>query len=142
MTLRRSLTAAISKIDGVDPEAVRSFVTQEKEIEEPNFIRNPNQNCSPQQNASLVAGASNEAEPAKATLRHTDKLAASLIDRTRTRIQPIGLIPVTVRLRPEIAGALKHAALERELGGADPFTQQAIVEAAIECWLRGIGYEL
>ena len=86
--------------------------------------------------------ASNEAESANATLRHGDKLAAFLIDRTRTRIQPIGLIPVTVRLRPAIAGALKHAALERELGDAAPFTQQGIVEEAIEGWLRAMGYEL
>ena len=142
MTHRRSLTAAISKLDGVDPVAVRSFVTQEKAIEEPNFAGNPNQNCSPRQNASLDVEASNEAESANATLRHGDKLAAFLIDRTRTRIQPIGLIPVTVRLRPAIAGALKHAALERELGGAAPFTQQGIVEEAIEGWLRAIGYEL
>ena len=50
--------------------------------------------------------------------------------------QPVGLIPITVRLRPEIAGALKRASLERQLDNAEFFSQQEIVERALAAWLR------
>lgn len=53
--------------------------------------------------------------------------------------QPIGLIPITVRLRPEIAGALKRASLERQLADAEFFSQQEIVERALAAWLRENG---
>ena len=53
--------------------------------------------------------------------------------------QPVGLIPITVRLRPEIAGALKRASLERQLAGAEFFSQQEIVERALAAWLRENG---
>src|SRR3954470_2269523 len=56
-----------------------------------------------------------------------------------SKVTPIGLIPVTVRLRPEVAGALKRASLERQLGGEELFTQQEIVEQALEPWLYGEG---
>lgn len=55
-------------------------------------------------------------------------------------VTPVGLIPVTVRLRPEVAGALKRASLERQLDGDDLFTQQDLVEQALEPWLRSQGY--
>jgi hypothetical protein len=57
-----------------------------------------------------------------------------------SKVTPVGLIPVTVRLRPEIAGALKRASLERQLAGEELFTQQEIVEEALEPWLRNEGY--
>ena len=53
--------------------------------------------------------------------------------------QLVGLIPITVRLRPEIAGALKRASLERQLAAADFFSQQEIVERALAAWLRENG---
>jgi hypothetical protein len=39
-----------------------------------------------------------------------------------SKVAPVGLIPVTVRLRPEIAGALERASLERQLSGEELFT--------------------
>lgn len=51
-----------------------------------------------------------------------------------------GLIPIHVRVRPEIAGALKTAALQRELRGVEPFTKREIVEQALEPWLKKNGY--
>lgn len=59
---------------------------------------------------------------------------------SKSRLQPVGLIPVTVRLRPDVAGALKRASLERELSGEAIFTQQDIVEQALEPWLRREGF--
>lgn len=57
-----------------------------------------------------------------------------------SKVTPVGLIPVTIRLRPEIAGALKRASLERQLAGEELYTQQDIVEQALEPWLRDQGY--
>ena len=47
----------------------------------------------------------------------------------------IGLIPITVRLAPELATALMFAALQRQMSGAKVNTQQRIVADAIEMWL-------
>jgi len=49
---------------------------------------------------------------------------------------PVGLIPIAVRLSPEIAGALKRISLERQLARADYFSQQEIVERALKEWLQ------
>jgi len=54
--------------------------------------------------------------------------------------QPVGLIPITVRLRPEIAGALKRASLERQLASAEFFSQQEIVERSLAAWLTENGH--
>jgi len=51
-----------------------------------------------------------------------------------------GLIPVNVRVRPDIAAALKTASLQRELLGIEPYTKREIVEEALEPWLRTNGY--
>jgi len=56
--------------------------------------------------------------------------------------QPVGLIPITVRLRPEIAGALKRASLERQLASAEFFSQQEIVERALAAWLSENGHPI
>ncbi len=48
--------------------------------------------------------------------------------------------PLTIKLRSEIASALKRASLERELSRVTPFTQQDILEAALVPWLRSNGY--
>ena len=67
---------------------------------------------------------------------------AETISSGSPRRQPTspGLIPVNVRVRPEIAGALKTAALQRELQGVEPFTKREIVEQALEPWLKKNGY--
>lgn len=59
---------------------------------------------------------------------------------TQAAVMTPGLIPVNVRVRPEIAAALKTAALQRELQGAEPFTKREIVEQALEPWLKKNGY--
>ena len=56
-----------------------------------------------------------------------------------TPLLPVGLIPVTVRLRPEVASALKRASLERQLAGIEIHTQQQLVEEALLPWLRTEG---
>ena len=58
----------------------------------------------------------------------------------QTAAMPPGLIPVNVRIRLQIAAALKTAALQRELQGIEPFTKREIVEQALEPWLKKNGY--
>ena len=51
-----------------------------------------------------------------------------------------GLIPVNVRIRPELARGLKTASLDRQMQGIEPFSKREIVEAGLEYWLRSNGY--
>jgi len=50
------------------------------------------------------------------------------------------LVPLTTRLQPTTAAALKRAGLEQKLRGESPATVQEIAEEAIQDWLRGSGY--
>jgi cell pole-organizing protein PopZ len=51
-----------------------------------------------------------------------------------------GRVPLTTRIRPELAQALKRASLERQLSGETPNTVQDIVEQALEPLLKDMGY--
>ena len=53
--------------------------------------------------------------------------------------QPVGLVWISVRLRPEITRALKRTSLERQLAGAGFFSQQKIVERSLAAWLSEHG---
>ncbi len=50
------------------------------------------------------------------------------------------LVPLTTRLSPATATALKRAGLEQKLYGRQPGTVQEIAEEAIVGWLREQGY--
>lgn len=124
MAERRSLTAAVhSPVPGVSPDLVRSFVTQTP---------------SPK---SLSAGEDQKSKP-MISKENTANDGADPKPKAKrsSRFKPIGLIPVTVRLQPEIAGALKRASLERELDGEEVFTQQDIVEQALAPYLKRAGF--
>jgi|GEM_PF-433145 len=130
MADRRSLSNALSNpVPGVDADLVRSFVTQNQAAER--SVADLPVPLEPPQAKLSASTPVHEALAAKPARQKTKK---------PNRFQPVGLIPVTVRLRPEIAGALKRASLERELAGEDVFTQQAIVEEALEPWLAGEGF--
>jgi hypothetical protein len=51
-----------------------------------------------------------------------------------------GRAPLTTRIRPDFANALKRASLQRQLDGQEPNTLQDILEEALEPWLRKHGY--
>jgi hypothetical protein len=53
---------------------------------------------------------------------------------------PPGLIPVNVRVRPELARALKTASLDRQMRGIEPHSKREMIEAVLEPWLRDQGY--
>jgi hypothetical protein len=125
---RRPLAAAIQSIPSADPDAVRRFVTQDPRTptNAPSFAE---QETPRRQRPAPSSAIQPSLTPPKA--QQPNKSTATA---------PIGLIPVTVRLRPEIAGALKRASLERQLAGEELFTQQQLIAAALEPWLRGQGY--
>ncbi len=50
------------------------------------------------------------------------------------------LVPVTTRLHPRTANALRRAHLEQKLARRKPATQQEIVEAALSDWLARKGF--
>ena len=124
---RRPLSATLMSVPGADPQAVRAFITQER----PTSSSGP----SVSKSQSHSTGTSSSARPTTVSASTSGNH-----EPTRSRLTPVGLIPVTVRLRPEIAGALKRASLERQLNGEVVFTQQALVELALEPWLRAEGY--
>lgn len=50
------------------------------------------------------------------------------------------MAPLTTRLQPATAAALKRAGLEQRLRGQEPATVQEIVEIAVHDWLTDHGY--
>ena len=49
-------------------------------------------------------------------------------------------VPVSTRVRSDLAAALKRASLQRQLDRVEPNTLQDILEEALEPWLRSNGY--
>jgi hypothetical protein len=146
MAERRSLVAGIEEI-GVDPEIARAFIVQEKPKAEPkpqSLRAVPDSEPVPAKAAAPVttedepADEVEEGRKASAPAKRPAKPAAQ--KRTELpRLLGTLLIPVTVRLRPEIASALKRASLERQLNGIETYTQQDIVEEALLPWLQAEG---
>lgn len=62
------------------------------------------------------------------------------IDHSTRRPEP--LRSVTLRFRASVADALRRESIKRSLDYVEPFSQQAIVEAALCSWLHGQGYRL
>jgi len=105
--------------DQLDPATVDNFLKHGTAAPKPEETEDP----APQQRRPETLTASKSAEP-----------------QTDAAVMTPGLIPIHVRVRPEIAGALKTAALQRELRGVEPFTKREIVEQALEPWLKKNGY--
>jgi hypothetical protein len=127
MAERRPLTAGLSIVPpgAADQEAVRAFVTQERKPERAERFEE-----------ILLPEPSRMIEGEEAL----DEAPAARRRKGKKAPVPVGLIPVTVRLKPEIAAALKRASLERQLAGEEVYTQQDLVELALEPWLRREGF--
>ncbi len=122
MAERKPLTAGLAIVpSGTDQEEVRAFVSQQP--------REKQQQTTTSE--IIVSESADEGEYV-----HENQHAKRRIPKTAG---PVGLIPVTVRLRPEVAAALKRASLERQLSGAKPNTQQEIVEQSLKPWLKKEG---
>ena len=125
MAERRSLTAGLSVVPpGADPEAVKAFISQEPKKDEPKAESPPTVS---------------DSEPVHREPAISSEPKLPKKKRGKKGTIPVGLIPVTIRLRPEIAGALKRLSLERQLAGLEPSTQQEIVEEALEPLLNAEG---
>lgn len=136
MAERRPLAAPFSNSPDADPDVIRNFVKQEPredaEVAEPLAER-------PQQAVRVVPNEPRpQMEPRQASESRGIQPRAK--KRRMNSITPVAPVPVTVRLRPEVAGGLKRASLERQLTGEEMFTQQDIVETLLEPWLRDQGY--
>jgi len=110
MQPRKDLATSLAAISMEDPE-IRGFV-------------NPDHHLEPKLNSSIVNQSSSAQLPRRLTERDAECNGVR-----------VGLIPVTIRLNPELATALKFAALQRQMAGARVNTQQRIVAEAIEMWL-------
>ena len=53
---------------------------------------------------------------------------------------PYTRVSFTTRIYAEYSQALKKASLERQLQGVEPNSVQAMLEEALEAWLRSNGY--
>ena len=134
MAERRSLSTAVNSADTaftVDPQLVRSFVTHSQ----PMTVKVGSATSSP--SAATIDSTKDRDESGSRSNAIVGKAREA---RKSKRLNPVGLIPVTIRLTPEIAGALKRASLELELAGEEVFTQQEIVESSLRPWLRDNGF--
>jgi hypothetical protein len=52
----------------------------------------------------------------------------------------MGTMTLTVRIRPRLVLALRHATVARRDAKIAPYTQPAIVEEALERWLHDAGF--
>ena len=81
-----------------------------------------------------VFRSSNRTQNRRASGRRTDNRP------TESDMQMLGmanlLVPLTTRLQPSTAAALKRAVLEQKLRGQNPATVQEIVEIAVSEWLE------
>jgi hypothetical protein len=133
MAERRPLATPFANSPDADPDLIRDFVKHD--------AQEANVGPDRQQPSGRVVPVS-EARPT-ADSRTTESRQVPLSRPKKRRmncIQPVAPVPVTVRLRPEVAGGLKRASLERQLSGEEMFTQQDLVETLLEPWLRDQGY--
>jgi hypothetical protein len=142
---RRSLVAGVEEL-GVDPEIARAFIVQERPKAEPQPLRAvPDQlpvgevsAPAPEVETDVVPEKAGEGKGNAVPVNRAAKPVAQKRPEP-PRLLATLLVPVTVRLRPEIASALKRASLERQLNGIPTYTQQDIVEEALLPWLQAEG---
>jgi hypothetical protein len=57
-----------------------------------------------------------------------------------TKVTQVNRVPFTIRIRADLAHAVKRVSLERRLQEVEPNQVQEILENALEHWLRANGY--
>jgi hypothetical protein len=62
------------------------------------------------------------------------------VDSSSILPQFLGRVPLTTRVSPEIASAVKRVSLTRQLQSQEPFHVQEIMEEALIAWLKQHGY--
>lgn len=147
MAERRSLISGVEGV-GVDPETARAFIVQERPKPEPPAKSSPVRVVPEPVPPPAAEPSAPVAPAAQAIVPAGEGTAPAVSPPPRPpaakrpdppRLLATFLVPVTVRLRPEVASALKRASLERQLNGVETYTQQDIVEEALLPWLRAEG---
>ena len=96
--------------------------------------------------ATLVAETEELSQPSQDSERPQSQFAqhprrlAKISRAADPTCRPEPLRSVTLRLRASVADALRRESIKRSLDYIEPFSQQAIVEAAVSSWLRSQGY--
>lgn len=122
MAERRSLVEAIREISpDVDPVAAADFINNGT----PKSAARPSERKEPAQPAVAVS------LPAPTTEQPEAKDGQS---------NHMGRAPLTIRFPTRFAKALKHASLDRQMKGIEPYKLQDILELVVEPWLRTNGY--
>src|SRR5262245_37852334 len=142
MASRRSLGAAaaltpekMAFIQGAPPEAHKSPKVEKQPIVASDVSSGPLENSAP--SAEIMTRPSSR----RSRPRRNPPRDFSMEDRENlfpgiTNL----LVPLTTRLQPTTAAALRRAGLEQKLRGRNPATVQEIAEDAIQAWLRDFGY--
>ena len=135
MAERRSLVAGVEAAPhGVEPHLMRAFINQEPPDVARAILPPAKAPLPPSEDKTTVA----EPDPNPPVPRRPPKATPLRRPQASSLHAPL-LVPVTVRLKPEIADALKRASLQRQLNGYDTYTQQDIVEDALTPWLKSEG---
>lgn len=151
MTQRRSLTDAleltpekVAFINGspgdrttpaVAPDSSPSIVPAMEKVQE----TVPAEGSNPTINIALEP-ARRQRRPNSATAHSTATINKSPENHGAGMTLGNVLVPLTTRLRPETALALKRASLEQRLRGLSPATVQEIVAQSVTRWLQSQGY--
>ena len=80
-------------------------------------------------------------EPARLIARQANMPDSGSRPAVQSSRRPEPLRSITLRLRASTAESLRRASITRALNYTEPFTQQAIVEAAVREWLAGHGID-
>jgi len=130
---RRGLTEALD----LTPEKV-AFIRQERTLGTEAIVESPR----PEPLEHRGEGASAESTVALGRPVEEPSKVASERATTPRSVGPHNqaLVPLTTRLQPATAAALRRAYLERKLAGVEHATQQEIVEEALQDWLRSTGF--
>ena len=74
------------------------------------------------------------------TERKTEAMERPFPESTSSASRFQTRVPISTRMRSDLATALKRASLERQLNRVEPNTLVEILEEAVEPWLRQHGY--
>lgn len=135
MAERRSINEALN----LTPEKL-AFIKQDPRLE---AVKEQDvKTIDLQQSEEIKESRQEKPEPVEAS----DSKAAPRRQRRRTKraatqalLSGSALVPLTTRLQPETADALRRVYLERKLDGFNT-TQQEIIEEALQAWLVNEGY--
>lgn len=119
--------------NGVDPHLMRAFINQDA-ADAGQVVPQPADDSIPSSEGNPSPG-----ERANAPIARRQPKTVPLKRPKASSLHAALLVPVTVRLKPEIADALKRASLQRQLNGIETYTQQDIVEDALTPWLKSEG---